>query len=99
MSYYLAVVIGALIYILMQLNGVLNLPDFKWSVFFRTNIIAVILNLIIGFILVYLRADIEKVYPVTTLTAINLGVSGQLVFKKIMDALDPTKKTFIGVNN
>lgn len=98
MSYYLAVLIGAFIYILMQLNGVLNLPHFKWSTFFKTNAIPAILNLIIGFALVYMRADIEKLYPITMLTALLLGVSGQLVFKKLQDTFDPGKKTFIGVN-
>jgi hypothetical protein len=98
MSYYLAVLLGAIIYILMQLNGVLNLPAFKWSTFFKTNAVPVILNLIIGFALVYIREDIEKLYPITMLTALLLGVSGQLVFKKLQDTFDPGKKTFIGVN-
>ena len=98
MSYYLAVLLGGFIYILMQLNGVLNLPDFKWSTFFKTNSIPAILNLVIGFALVYIREDIEKVYPITMLTALLLGVSGQLVFKKLQDTFDPGKKTFIGVN-
>ena len=98
MSYYLAVLLGALIYILMQLNGVLNLPGFKWSFFFKTNAVPAILNLIIGFALVYIRADIEKLYPITMLTALLLGVSGQLIFKKLQDAFDPSQETFIGVN-
>jgi hypothetical protein len=98
MNYYLAVLLGAIIYVLMQLNGVLNLPDFSWSKFFKTNAIPAILNLIIGFALVYIREDIQKLYPITMLTALLLGVSGQLIFKKLQDSLDPSKKTFIGIN-
>jgi len=98
MEFYIAVFIGGLLYIGFQLNGVMTNPDFKWGYFIKTNIIPLIMNLLIGFIFVYMRADLVNVYPITMLTSLFLGVSGQVTFKKVQDMFDPAKKTLIGVN-
>ncbi len=97
MQLYIAVLFGVLIYILIQLNGRFSKPDFNWGVFFKTNLIPTILNLIIGFALVYIREDLVMIYPITPVSAIILGVSGQLIFKKITDMFDKNAKTTIGI--
>lgn len=97
MELYIAVIIGGLLYIGFQLNGVLILPDFNWKYFFKSNIIPLILNLMIGLILVYIRSDLVNIYPVTKLTALFLGFSGQVTFKKLQNIFDPAKKTYLSL--
>jgi hypothetical protein len=96
MMYYFYVILGCLLYVGFQLNSAFTLPDFKWGYFYKTNIIPVCLNLVIGFILVSIRAELTNIYPITFLTAILLGLSGQVIFKKIQDAVDPEKQTYLG---
>ena len=98
MVYYFAVLIGCFIYLLLQLNSVFTLPDFKWSYFFKTNIIPTVLNLVIGCVLVWLRSDLINIYPITLLSALILGVSGQAVFKKLSAMFDNKIKTVVGLN-
>ena len=97
MQFYLAVLLGCLIYIGFQLNGVLVNPEFKWSIFIKTNVIPIALNLLIGFVLVYIRSDLVNIYPMTMLTAMFLGFSGQGIFKKLQNAFDKNTDTYIGV--
>jgi len=95
MQYYLAVLLGGFLYIGFQLNSAFVLPDFRWKSFIRTNIIPTILNLVIGWTLVFIKDDLENIYPITMFTALTLGLGGQSVLKKIQDAFDPEKKTYI----
>jgi hypothetical protein len=94
---YLAVLIGAVLYLLFQLNGILNSPKFKWAIFLKTNIVVFIINIIFGFALVFGK-DVQDVYPITFVSAIMLGLSGQVVIKKLSNIADKDKDTFIGIN-
>jgi hypothetical protein len=94
-NYYLAVIIGSIVFLLLQLNGVFNCADFSWKVFIRTNIVPTILNLFIGCFLVLARADLVNIYPITLVSAFILGVSGQAVLKKIQAIFDKNKDTVI----
>lgn len=98
MQFYIAVFIGAFIYILIQLNGRFSKPDFEWKIFFKTNLIPTILNLVIGWALVFIRAELVLLYPITLLSALILGVSGQLIFKKMTDMFDKNATTTFGMN-
>jgi hypothetical protein len=95
-QYYVAVLLGGLIYLLFQLNSAFAKNGFRWKIFIKKNIIPFILNLTIGFTLVYIREDLINIYPITMLSALLLGVSGQVILQKIQDIFDPSKKTFIG---
>lgn len=97
MNYYFAVVFGCLVFSLLQLNGVLNLPDFKWKKYFRENIIAVLLNLIIGCFIVFARKDLENFYPITLFSAFVLGIAGQATLKKLTNMIDPKINTVVGL--
>ena len=95
---YLAVFLGCLIYVLLQLNGVFALPEFKWTVFVKTNIVQTILNLVIGCSLVFVKDDLVNIYPITFFSALMLGISGQALIKKLSDAFDKNLPTVIGKN-
>jgi hypothetical protein len=98
MEFYAAVIIGCLVFLLLQLNGVMNLPDFAWKIFFKTNIIPVIFNLVFGCFLVYARDSVPDFYPITLFSAFMLGISGQAVFKKFTNMFDPSQNTMVGIN-
>ena len=93
---YLAVLIGAILYLLFQLNGVLNLTDFKWKIFIKTNIVVFVINILFGCLLVFGK-DVQDVYPITFVSAIMLGLSGQVVIKKLSDVSDKSKDTFVNL--
>jgi hypothetical protein len=98
MVFYVAVLLGCFVYLLLQLNGVFNLPDFSWKVFIKTNIIPTVLNLVIGCSLVFIKAEIINLYPITLLSAFILGVSGQAILKKLTNMFDSKIETVIGLN-
>jgi hypothetical protein len=97
MEYYLAVIFGCAIYILLQLNGVYNHPDFKGKVFIRANWIPTLLNLVIGCILVYAKNDLATIYPITFVSALMLGVSGQALIKKLSKIFDSKIDTIVSL--
>jgi DNA polymerase elongation subunit (family B) len=97
MSYYLAVFFGCAIYILLQLNGVYNHPDFKGKTFLRANWIPTVLNLIIGCVLVFAKEDLANIYPITFVSALMLGVSGQALIKKLSAIFDSKVDTIVGL--
>jgi hypothetical protein len=88
MNYYLAVIAGTFVYLLLQLNSVFNLPDFVWKTFFKTNIIPTTINLVIGCVLVAIRADLTNIYPITLVSALMLGLGGQALIKKLSVVFD-----------
>jgi len=85
MNFYIAVLAGTLLYLLLQLNGVFNLPDFVWKKFFKTNIIPTVINLVFGCICVFAKADIVNIYPITFVSSLMLGLGGQALIKKLSD--------------
>ena len=97
MTLYIAVLLGALIYVGFQLNGVYMKPDFSWKIFYRTNIVAAVLNLLIGFALVFIREELINIYPITLVSALILGFAGQAIWKKLANAADKDVSTKIGL--
>jgi hypothetical protein len=97
MSFYFAVLAGCLIYILLQLNGVYNHPDFLFKTFIRGNWIPTLLNLIIGFVIVYAKSDLINIYPITFVSSLMLGISGQALIKKLSNIFDSKVDTIISL--
>ena len=97
MEYYFAVLAGCLIYVLLQLNQILTNPEFSWKLYFRTNVIPTTLNLVIGCVLVYAREDLANIYPITFISAMMLGISGQAVIKKLSNIFDSKVNTMVNL--
>jgi hypothetical protein len=97
MANFLAVFAGCLIYILLQLNGVYNDPKFTFKIFLRANWIPTVLNLIIGCVLVYAKADLVNIYPITFVSSLMLGVSGQALIKKLSAIFDSKIDTIVSL--
>ena len=97
MELYLAILAGAIINLLFGLNEALMMTEFKFIIFFRQNLSSTLLNIICGCVLVYARDDIITIYPITFISAVLLGISGQFVFKKMAKIFDSNFETFIGI--
>jgi hypothetical protein len=96
-SYYFAVIGGSTIYVLLQLNSVYNHPEFKIKTFLRSNWIPTVLNLMIGFVLVYAKADLVNIYPITFVSSLMLGISGQALIKKLSAIFDAKIDTIVSL--
>jgi hypothetical protein len=96
MELYIGVLFGALFYLLSQLNSAIKLKTFSWKYFLRDNAIPTILNIIAGLYLVHIKEELANIYPITKLTSFAMGLSGQVILKKIINALNPEKNTYIG---
>lgn len=97
MSFYFAVIAGCLIYVLLQLNGVYNHPDFVFKTFLRANWIPTVLNLVIGCVIVYAKDDLTNIYPITFISSMMLGVSGQALIKKLSAIFDNKVDTIVSL--
>jgi hypothetical protein len=98
MELYIAVLLGSLIYLLLQLNLVFSLAEFRWRIFIKTNIVPFVLNIVIGFTCVIAREDLVNIYPITFISSVILGGYGQAIWKKISFMWDKKTRTSIGVN-
>jgi hypothetical protein len=97
MALYLAVFAGCLIFVLLQLNSVYTLPEFRWLLFFKTNWIPTLLNLIIGEVMVFAKADLVNIYPITFMSAMMLGIGGQALIKKLSNIFDKKVETIVSL--
>jgi O-antigen/teichoic acid export membrane protein len=95
---YVAVIAGAVIALLFGLNEALAKSEFKTAVFLRQNLGSTLLNIICGCVLVFAKEDITTIYPITFISAVLLGMSGQFVFKKVAKIFDNSSETLLGFN-
>jgi len=97
--YYVAILIGAAISLLLGFNEALTKPDYKFSIFFKQNIGSTLLNIICGGVLVYAKEEIASIYTITFISSVVLGMSGQMLFKKVAKVFNPDNSTVVGINN
>ena len=97
--YYVAILIGALIALLLGWNEGLAKPDYKFSIFLKQNIGSTLLNILCGGVLVYAKDEISAIYTITFISSVVLGMSGQLLFKKVAKVFNPEEQTLIGIND
>jgi hypothetical protein len=97
MMNFVAVFLGCVIYILLQLNGVYTSPDFKWGVFAKTNWIPTVLNLLVGVGCVIGKEEIVNIYPITFVSAMMLGLAGQAFIKKLSNVFDSKVNTIVSL--
>jgi len=95
MELYLAVLFGVVIYATLQWNETSKTKDFNWV---RNMIIPSWLSILTGCALVWSREDLVTIYPITKITALLAGVSGQAVWKKIVGVFDKKIDTVVGIN-
>ena len=97
--YYIAVICGAYIAILFNFNEALAKDEFRFSIFLRQNLGSTLLNVICVCVLVFAKDDIQDIYPLSFISSVILGMSGQFIFKKIAKIFNKSDETFIGLNN
>ena len=102
---YLAVIFGAFLFLDYKFNKGYARTDFMWSKFLLKNLGQTILNILSGFLIVWLwKNDPEAWIFKTILGAVDLsrcvffGVTGQLIFTAALQAFDKDTKTKLGIN-
>ena len=101
MELYVAILTGAVINLLLGFNEAIKKPDYRFSIFFKQNIVATLLNIIIGCSIVYDKEGQlvnQLVGEITFLTAVFIGSSGQFYWKKVTNIFNPEKPTLVGNN-
>lgn len=98
MEFYVAILTGAVLALLLKLNKALALPEFNWGVFFKQNGIPTLINLILGCVAVYAKDELVNIYNITFVSSLVLGAAGQYIFKSLFDTVSPGVSTAIGLN-
>jgi len=96
--YYVGVCAGAIIGLLFGLNEALVKPEYRTGIFFRQNAGSTLLNILCGCVLVFARDEIHDIYPLSFISSVILGMSGQFMFKKVTKIFDSSNDTLIGIN-
>lgn len=94
----IGVVLGAFIWLLLELNKGFVLPDFTWGTFIKKNIIPFSTNMVLGLTIVWFQEDIKEFIPLTRVNSVMVGMSGQALFKKIVQIFDAKIGTKLGIN-
>ena len=94
----IGVVLGATIMLLLELNKGLAKSDFNWGRFFKINLIPFVVNILVGGVFIWAKDDLTEIYPITALSCVMLGMSGQATFKKITAIFDQNTETKLGIN-
>jgi hypothetical protein len=97
--YYVAIIIGAVISLLLGFNEALAKPDYKFSIFVKQNLGSTLLNIICGGVLVFAKEEIASIYTITFISSVVLGMSGQFLFKKVAKVFNPEEPTLVGISD
>lgn len=89
---------GAILWLLFELNKTKSNPDFTWKEFIKRNYVPFITNLIAGLTILWFREDIKDFMPITKIYSVIIGLSGQALFKKVIGVFDKNIETHIGIN-
>ena len=89
MEFYIALLLGTLIYLGISYIKIYKSPKFSIMAFAKFNLPVVILNLLIGVCLVWVKDDMVQVYPITKLSCIIIGCTGQAVWSKLIKIVFP----------
>lgn len=96
--YYFAVLIGAIIFLLLELNKAIVKKEFTVYQFIQLNWLAFMTNVVVGVAIIFIKDDISEYYTINKLSALFLGVGGQAIFKKIYGVFTDKIGTAIGIN-
>jgi hypothetical protein len=72
--------------------------EFRSAIFLRQNLGSTLLNVICGCVLVFAKDEIHDIYPLSFISSVILGMSGQFMFKKVAKIFDNSSETLIGFN-
>jgi len=94
----IGIIIGAVIWLLFELNKAVVKEDFSFKKFLKLNTLPAITNLVCGLVILWVKEDITDYFIVTKFSSILLGMAGQGIFKKISAIFNKNIDTHIGVN-
>jgi len=94
----IGIILGAIIWLLFELNKALQKSDFNVSKFILLNWLPLLTNLICGLTILWFKEDIQEYFIFNKVSSVILGMSGQAIFKKIVGIFDRNIETKIGLN-
>jgi hypothetical protein len=94
----IGIILGAIIWLLFELNKALQKSDFNVSKFILLNWLPLLTNLICGLTILWFKEDIQEYFIFNKVSSVILGMSGQAIFKKIIGIFDKNIETKIGLN-
>lgn len=92
------IILGAIIWLLFELNKGLKKPDFNPSKFILLNWLPFLTNIVCGLTILWFKEDVQDYFIITKVSSVMLGLSGQAIFKKIIGIFDKNIGTKIGIN-
>lgn len=94
------VIVGAILYLLFEVNKAWSKPDFSIKVFLKNHMWSSILNIACGITCVFAKEDMVAVFgfQVSKLGAVVLGIAGQKIFSSVVDFFSSKTKTKVGLN-
>jgi hypothetical protein len=94
----IGILIGAIIWLMFELNKAYIKPEFNWAKFILLNWLPFSLNIICGLTILWFEEDIKEIMPITKVYAVIIGMSGQGIFKKLVGIFDKKIETKFGIN-
>lgn len=94
----IGVILGAIIWLLFELNKGYSKPDFSYKKFIQLNWIPFFINLVCGLTIIWFKEDVKDIIPITKVYSIVIGMGGQGLFKKIIGIFNKNIETHIGIN-
>lgn len=89
---------GAIIWLLFELNKAIKREDFSFKKFILMNILPFITNLVCGLVILWAEEDIVDHFVITKFSSVMLGMTGQGLFKKLSSIFNKNINTKIGIN-
>lgn len=94
----IGIFIGAIIWLLFELNKAYKKSDFVIKKFIELNWLPLIINIVCGLTVLWFKDEIKDILPMTKVNSVILGISGQGMFKKIIGIFDKRIETKFGMN-
>jgi H+/gluconate symporter-like permease len=104
---YIFLILGSIVLFSLRLNEAWVKPQFKWSYFIKRNVIPAFVIIVFGFAIIYGKVESEnlmnKILPslnfkISPITMFLLGITGDVILKKIIGLFDKETITKIGLN-
>ena len=94
----LSIVIGAVIWLMFELNKAYTKQDYRFIKFMSLNSVPFITNLICGLSIIWFRDEVSSYIVIDKFSAVMVGFMGQDVFKKFIGIFDKNIETKFGIN-
>lgn len=94
----IGIIVGALLWLLLELNKAVKKEEFSFKKFLKINTIPAVTNLFCGLAILWMEDDIKEHIIITKYSSVMIGMFGQAFLKKLTSVFDKNIGTHIGIN-